>query len=164
MDPLHPMGAIASVIQLAVAPVFLLTGIAGLLAVLSTRLHRIVDRAREVERRVARVAAAEQRDLLLREAGHLWRRIRVINWSIRLSVGSALLVCLVVVALFLADVSGWSMGATIAGSFTTAMVLLIVSLVLLLVEVSVSTRHMRLGLELSMEEIAASGPERPREE
>jgi len=45
-----PIHAIAEVIQLAVAPVFLLTGIAGFLSVLSHQLSRVVDRTRVVKR------------------------------------------------------------------------------------------------------------------
>jgi uncharacterized iron-regulated membrane protein len=74
---------IASVIQLAVAPVFLLAGIAGLLGVLSTRLGRIIDRTRVIERRVPQVKLDEQRALLRAETTLLWRRIALINWAIR---------------------------------------------------------------------------------
>jgi hypothetical protein len=44
--------AIAHVIQLAVAPVFLLTGVGAVLAVLTQRLARIIDRARVLEERL----------------------------------------------------------------------------------------------------------------
>ena len=52
MDQLTSIETIATVIQLAVAPVFLLAGIAGLLNVLSIRLGRVVDRVRVVETRL----------------------------------------------------------------------------------------------------------------
>ena len=52
-----PTAGIAAVIQLAVAPVFLLAAIAGLLGVMSTRLGRIIDRARVIERRIHRPSA-----------------------------------------------------------------------------------------------------------
>ena len=64
--------ALAQVIQLAVAPVFLLAGIAGLLGVLSTRLGRIIDRARVIERRIPSAKRDEQRELLQAEATGLF--------------------------------------------------------------------------------------------
>lgn len=144
--------AIAQVIQLAVAPVFLLTGIAGILSVLSTRLGRITDRARLLERRMAQARTDEQRNVLNRETILLWRRIRMVNWAIRLSVGAALMICLVVGALFVGDYAVFDIGLFIAMLFVSAMVLMVAGLLLLLVEVSVSTRNMRLGLEHLLEE------------
>ena len=95
--------AVAEVIRLAVAPVFLFAGIAGLLGVLSTRLARIIDRARVSERRIPAAKSDEQRTLLHRETKVLWRRIALINWAIRLCIAGALAVCLVIVALFLGE-------------------------------------------------------------
>ena len=71
--------AMAQVIQLSVAPVFLLAGIAGLLGVLSTRLARIIDRARVIERRIPQAKTDEQRALLRRETKVLWRRVALVN-------------------------------------------------------------------------------------
>ncbi|MBX3705516.1 MAG: DUF2721 domain-containing protein [Pseudomonadales bacterium] len=149
--------AIAQVIQLAVAPVFLLTGIAGILAVLSTRLGRITDRARLLERRMSQLEGDAERMLLHRETNLLWRRIRMVNWAIRLSVGAALLICLVVMTLFVGDYAVFDYavfdpGLAIAILFVCAMVLMVLGLLLLLLEVSISTRNMRQGLEHLLEE------------
>jgi len=152
MEPIATIKALASVIQLAVAPVFLLAGIAGLLNVLSTRLARIVDRARVIERRVPQAKSAEQRQLLHGEASTLWTRIALINWAIRLCVTSALVVCVVIVALFVADVVAFNIAALIAILFVAAMLLIIVGLVFLLREISVATRHMRAGMEIALED------------
>lgn len=149
--------AIAQVIQLAVAPVFLLTGIAGILSVLSTRLGRITDRARLLERRMSHIEGDAERRLLHRETNLLWRRIRMVNWAIRLSVGAALLICLVVMTLFVGDYAVFDYavfdpGLAIAILFVCAMVLMVLGLLLLLLEVSISTRNMRQGLEHLLEE------------
>ena len=100
MEHIASIEAIAQVIQLAVAPVFLLAGIAGLLTMLSGRLGRIIDRARVVERRIPLAKRDEQKQLLSQETSALWARIRLVNWAIRLCVSGALMVCLVIVALF----------------------------------------------------------------
>jgi hypothetical protein len=148
---MNSIQALAGVIQLAVAPVFLLAGIAGLLGVLSTRLARIIDRARVIERRIPQAKREEQRTLLRRETAVLWRRIALINWAIRLCVSGALAVCLVIVAIFLGELVVFEIATPIAVLFVLAMVLIIGGLVFLLREVNLSTRHMREGMEVALE-------------
>ena len=151
MEPIATIRALANVIQLSVAPVLLLAGIAGLLNVLSSRLARIVDRARVIERRVPRAKSDEQRQLLHGETSALWTRIAMINWAIRLCVTSALTVCVVIVALFVGDFVSFNIAAVIAILFVVAMLLIIVGLVFLLREISIATRHMRAGIEIALE-------------
>jgi len=146
MDQVNSVETIASVIQLAIAPVFLLAGIGGILNVMSTRLGRIVDRARIIETLIVSEHHDDHRRLLDKEAGLLWSRVRVINWAIRMSVSAALLVCLVIVTLFIAEYVSFDLAALIAGQFIGAMVLLIVGLMMLLVEVSISTQRLRQGI------------------
>jgi hypothetical protein len=143
--------AIAGVIQLAVAPVFLLAGIAGLLGVLSTRLGRIIDRARVIERRTLQTTREDQRALLRAETASLWRRIALINWAIRLCVSGALAVCLVIVTLFVGAFVRFDMASFVAVLFVVAMLLIIAGLVFLLREVGVATRHMRHGMETAID-------------
>jgi hypothetical protein len=94
---------LAQTIQIVVAPIFMLTGIAGFLNVMSGRLGRIVDRARIMERRVHTIKNPEYLQQSENELRNLWRRIKLINRSIGLCTASALFVCAVVVFLFLGD-------------------------------------------------------------
>jgi hypothetical protein len=142
---------IAGVIQLAVAPVFLLAGIAGLLGVMSTRLGRIIDRARVIELRIPQAPREGQRALLRAETTTLWRRIALINWAIRLCVSAALTICLVIVSLFVGEFVAFSISPLVATLFVLAMLLMLSGLVLLLREVNVSTRQMREGMEIALE-------------
>jgi hypothetical protein len=153
-----PTAAIAGVIQLAVAPVFLLAAIAGLLNVMSTRLGRIIDRARIIERRILTAKGDEQRTLLRSETTTLWLRIALINWGIRLCVTGALTVCLVIVALFVGAFVAVNIATLIAVLFVVAMFLMIAGLLFLLREVNVSTRHMRQGMEIALEGGGVSTP------
>ena len=162
MELITSIEAVASVIQLAVAPVFLLAGIAGLLGVLSTRLARIVDRARVIERRIPQAKREEQRVLLRHETTVLWKRIALINWAIRLCVTGALAVCLVIMALFVGALVAFSIAALIAVLFVLAMILIVGGLVFLLREVNLSTRHMREGLEIALEGGSQEPPPAPR--
>src|SRR5690242_16588763 len=84
---------ITHVIQLAVAPVFLLTAVATLITGLNNRLGRIVDRRRVVEGLLQR--AGEDGANLQQELGSLYRRTRLIYYAILGAVSGALLVCLV---------------------------------------------------------------------
>jgi hypothetical protein len=162
MEPIATIKALASVIQLSVAPVFLLAGIAGLLNVLSQRLARVVDRARVIERRIPQAKTEKQRELLRAETATLWTRIALVNWAIRLCVSSALVVCVVIVALFVGDFVSVNIAAVIALLFVVAMLLIIVGLVFLLREIGVATKNMRAGMEIALEDggrISDASPE-----
>ncbi len=142
MDQFLPISSISEAIQLAVAPVFLLTGIGAILSVLTMRLGRVVDRARLVEQRITLANSDEHRSLLIADTRVLWRRIQTINWAIRLSVMSALFICVVVMSLFIADFVELNLGSLVLYLFVIAMLLLILALVFLLFEVSISTQKM----------------------
>ena len=73
---------IAHVIQAAIAPVFLLSGVAAMLGVLTNRLTRIVDRARALEARL--VTQPEALPKLLADLKVLARRARYVNVAISL--------------------------------------------------------------------------------
>jgi hypothetical protein len=145
MEP-NAVENIAVVIQLSVAPVFLLAGIAGMLNVLSIRLGRIVYRARIVEARLMAEPQSGHTSTLQEETTGLWKRIRLVNWSLRLFVCAALLVCLVIVTLFLAELARMNLSDAIAAQFICAMTLMIGGLLLFLFEVSVSTNRIRRGI------------------
>lgn len=155
MTSIITTGDLAVIIELAVAPVFLLAGVAGFLNVMSARLGRIIDRARVVEVRELRL-----NDPILRAATHretllLWRRVKVINWSIGFCTGAGLLVCTLIVTLFVGGFWRMSLGGLIVAFFVLALVLLIVSLVLFLTEVQLATRTLRIGRELSLEDCSS---------
>lgn len=162
MELIASTEALARVIQLAVAPVFLLAGIAGILGVLSTRLGRIIDRARVVERRIPRAKREDQQQLLHAETASLWQRIDLINWAIRLCVTGALLICFVIVALFLGDLlRGFNISVLIAALFVLAMLMIIAGLVCLLREIQVATRQMRQGIEIALDDTSTDPPPAP---
>lgn len=138
---------IAHTIQLAVAPVFLLTGIAAFLGVLSNRLGRITDRARVLERRLPN-SSDSTRKILQAELTNLWERVTMIHKAILLCTSSALMVCLVVITLFTEDFSPIDLSVPIALSFVMAMSLLVFGLLNFLREVNRATRSTRAGLEV----------------
>lgn len=146
MEQLTTIETLAGTIQLAVAPVFLLAGIAGLLNVLSTRLGRAVDRVRVVEARIIKEPHSDHRAILQSEIAVLWQRIRLANWSIRMFVSGALVVCLVIVSLFIGELTKFDLSSMIVAFFVSTMALLITGLLLFLFEVSVASRSIGVGI------------------
>jgi hypothetical protein len=130
--------AIAHVIQLAVAPVFLISGVAALLTVLTNRLARIIDRARTLDS--SGPPTAEVRE----ELGILTRRARYINRSIALVTSSALLIATLIVVLFLGAFLTLNVARAIGVIFVAAMIALIGGLLIFLQEVGLATRTLRL--------------------
>ncbi len=145
MDSLATLNTVSAAIQLAIAPVFLLASIGAILSVLTIRLGRVVDRARLVERRVSQATTDEHRERLQVEGVTLWRRIKTINWAMRLAVGSALLICCVIISLFIGASTAIEIGAFLAVMFVLAMLLLVMALLCLLLETSMSTKKMLQG-------------------
>lgn len=136
--------ALGHVIQLAVAPVFLLTGVSGLLGVLTNRLARIIDRARQLEERAARAGEGEQ-ERIHQELRLLSHRARLINTAVSLCTLCALLICAVIVALFVAAFLVTNVALVIGLIFTAAMLALFSGLVSFLREIYVATRSLRIG-------------------
>lgn len=151
MNPLITATDLAMIIELAVAPVFLLAGVAGFLNVMSGRLGRIVDRARVVEVREARLSDPKSRAVAHRELVVLWRRVNIINWSIGFCTAAGLLVCTLIVSLFVGGFWRLNIGGLIVGFFVLALVLLIIALMYFLKEVQLATRTLRIGRELPLE-------------
>ncbi|WP_105201134.1 MULTISPECIES: DUF2721 domain-containing protein [unclassified Pseudoalteromonas] len=136
----------AKVIQTAVAPVFLITGIAATLGVLSNRLARITDRARTLERKLKTSSDEDFNRSLTTELRALLKRARYIHLAFSLSVLSATLVSAVVMLLFMANIQSVNLGTAIALCFMIAMVLLILAFISLLAEVYLAFRSMRRGM------------------
>lgn len=135
---------VAHVIQQAVAPVFLLSGVAAMLNVLTSRLGRVIDRARQFERDYHDLPPGTERHDMRDRLAMLSRRSRLINRAITLCTLCALMICLVIVTLFvsaLIDVSG---SRWIAGLFILAMLALIGGLVAFLQEIFVATASVRI--------------------
>jgi hypothetical protein len=137
------LDSVVHFIQLAIAPVFLLTAIGSMLGTMTNRVARIVDRARELEKRLAAGAEAQapdHRELLL-----LAQRARLINMAITCTVLAALLVCVSIGGLFLDAYWQRSLTTLVAWIFGAALAALIVGLGFFLREIYVATATLRIG-------------------
>jgi len=139
---------IGHIIQLSVAPVFLLTGVGTTLTVLTNRLARIVDRSRILEDRVRKEDDAhtgDYRDELIT----LYSRSHLINRAIVLATACALMISLVIISLFVGDALNIDLSKYIAAFFVLAMVSLLASFSFLLREIFLATQTMRTVVRLS---------------
>ncbi len=135
---------IAHLIQSSVAPVFLLSGVAATLGVLTNRLARIIDRARTLEQRFEEHPGSTKQ--LHDDLRVLARRAGYINVAISLCAIAALLVALVVVTLFAKAFLASELGIVIALLFVGAMVCLSAAFIVFFIEVRLAMRELRIGL------------------
>jgi len=144
MQALGEINGVAHVIQQAVAPVFLLTGVGAILAVLTNRLSRVIDRYRELDPEEklgtdvhARLRMAER---FREEREMLARRRHWIHRAITLCTLCALLVCLVIASLFIGSELGLDPSRTVSFLFVSAMFSLIGGLLCFLREITLAMR------------------------
>ena len=145
MMPLtQEVSTIAHVIELAIAPVFLITGISSLLAVMSNRLARIIDRSRQIEAKwhdldIIQTADAEA------ELASLSTRARLASFSINFCAFAALMVCLLIATLFLDAFIGTNLRWFVGGLFVLSMCTLSGGIVCFLREVHIAMLSLRIG-------------------
>jgi hypothetical protein len=132
------LGDIGHIIQLSIAPVFLLTGVGTKLSVLTSRLARIIDRARVVENLLQ--SSDSPQEWLKEELVELYQRSHLINRAITLSTTCGLLICLVIAALFMGDAMGLNLDKLIAALFVGGVFSLIGSFIFFMREIFVATK------------------------
>ena len=135
---------IVHLIQSAVAPVFLLSGVGVTLGVLTNRLARIVDRARLLEMRDDEEEQARL-DSTATSLRVLARRAHYINTAIALCTISALFVSLVVMSLFASAFVSINLSGAVAILFVAAMVCLTGAFGAFFIEVRIATQSLRFG-------------------
>lgn len=131
---------VSHIIQLSIAPVFLVTGVGTNLMVLTNRLARIIDRSRKIEEVFIKSPNEPENDALRSELDELYERSHLINRAITLSTACALLICLVIAALFLGDATGLGLDKLIAALFVLGVLSLIGSFIYFLREIFVATK------------------------
>lgn len=132
---------VGHIIQLSVAPVFLLTGVGSTMMVLTNRLARIVDRSRVLEDKLGAVDEAAK-VASQNELHTLYLRAHMINRAIILSIACAFMVSLVIVSLFVGDAFSLELSKVIASFFVLAMLCLLASFSFLLREILTATQIM----------------------
>src|SRR5512134_1237742 len=137
------ISGIAHAIQLAVAPVFLVLGIGAMLGVMTSRLGRVIDRARVLEGQL-RTGGADAAPLRA-QLGTLALRAQLASRAITLCTITALLVCTVIAVLFVGAVLAFDPSIAVALLFIAAMGTFILGLVTFLREILLATASLRIG-------------------
>jgi hypothetical protein len=154
--PSFSVNTVAETVRLALAPVFLLSGIGAFLNVLASRLSRIVDRSRDIEPQLLGSRGAEH-DRWIDSLRILDRRMSLINWATGLSVTSAVLTCLVVVLLFAANLTRTHLGNPIAVLFMASMLTIGAGFAVFLAETTIAARAVRVRTELLQHTVDEGG-------
>lgn len=144
MLPAPHISEIAHVIQIAVAPVFLLTGVAATISALTARIGRIIDRARLLEAEHSGYSGLRQEEVH-RELGRLARRARLVNVALTLCTLTALLVTVLIGLAFVGAYLNVELSVAVGILFVLAMVIYSAGLLAFLTEVWLATRHLRIG-------------------
>lgn len=134
---------ITQVIQLAVAPVFLLAGIGAFVNAFASRLGRIFDRIRQIEKEL-KAAEVDNRAVLQADLALLTRRVRLAYIGIALGTFSALLVCVLIAFVFAGYFFGFGIREFTAGLFMAAMLSLIGGLIAFLREITLAVKRLSL--------------------
>ena len=136
---------VAKLSQLALGPVFLISGVGITLSMLTQRLARIVDRARTLEEQREGTSSEKKLATIDEDLKVIFRRARYINVAIALSTTSALLVALVVTLLFASEFVPLGVGGAIAVMFVSSMACLSTAFLMFLLEVRIAITALRIG-------------------
>ena len=134
---------IAQTIQLALAPVFVLVAIGNILNLLSSRLGRVVDRARNLQQQHT-VTSGSEHDMVVSEIRLVDRRMVLATRSIRMLVLAGLFIGTTVALLFIEEVTHINMQMVAAGTFIVALAMLMWGLLLFLRETQVAAEALRI--------------------
>ena len=143
---LPPIQGVGEVIRLAVAPVFLISGVGIMLTLFTNRLARAIDRARELERNLGNVSEPQRAQELHVSLANLARRGRLLSIAISLGTICALLVSIVIVVLFLGESFNMRISYIVDALFIAAMLSFIGAILCFLREVFIATTTLRIGL------------------
>jgi hypothetical protein len=143
--PTTPLNEIVPVLQVAIAPVILISGVGLLLLSLTNRFGRAVDRTRQIHQQMRQAAEADR----LRLAGQvevIYRRARLIQRAIVLGALSALFAAILILTLFFAALLKWQSTALIGLFFVGCLLTLVMSLIAFIMDIRLSLIALKLEL------------------
>ena len=134
------------VLQVAIGPVILISGVGLLLLTMTNRLGRTIDRARQLAGELQK-PAHQNRDHMLEQVTIIYRRARLLRMSIGLAVFSVLLAALLIVTLFLTALLRWENGLAVSLIFIAGMTSLMLALVFFLLDIHLALVALRLEIK-----------------
>jgi hypothetical protein len=141
-EPSVILGSVVHIIQVALTPVFLLSGIATLLNVFSTRLARVADQV-DAAAQSLESADASKAAMLSQSLSQLYRRSLALDAAVALAAAGGALTCATVLALFVGEAGGFAIAAMLYVSFGLAIACALASIGAFTVEMLIASRHIR---------------------
>jgi hypothetical protein len=142
-----------SVIQIAITPVILISGVGALMLTLTNRLGRVVDRTRGLAAQM-RNASGEDRVHLEIQLAMLWRRARFQRVAVTLAGSSMFISCLLVLAIFVDALLGRKFGIELVVIFVASVLCLITAIAAFIRDIWYSLD----ALHLEVERVGRAGP------
>jgi len=144
--PTAPLNEIVPVLQVAIGPVILISGVGLLLLTMTNRLGRAIDRARQLKSELPK-RTEQDRQQVLAQVAIIYRRARLIRSGITLAALSALLAAALIIVLFVTALLRLEQGLLVSLLFIACMVALLTSLVAFICDINLSLRALKLELE-----------------
>jgi VIT1/CCC1 family predicted Fe2+/Mn2+ transporter len=144
--PLTSLEKIIPMLQVAIGPVILISGIGLLLLTMTNRLGRAIDRVRLLKAELSQ-RTDEERAQALAQVAILYRRARVVRLSIILATLSALLASALIITLFVTALLQWEAGLPASLIFIACMTALFASLVAFICDINLALHALKLELE-----------------
>ena len=154
---MESLSSLLPIIQLAISPVILISGMGALMITLTNRMARIVDRTRELAEAIPDTDPEERRHLDA-QLDIMWARSGMMRRAVTCNGLSMLLACLLIVALFGAAMFDWNMKVVVLGLFAASIMLLTASLVDFLRDIFVSLHALHLQVERARRRPATTPP------
>ncbi len=144
--PLISLEKIIPILQVAIGPVILISGIGLLLLTMTNRLGRAIDRARQLKADLPKRTDAE-REQALAQVAILYQRAKMVRLSIILATLSALLASALIITLFVTALLQWEAGLPASLIFIACMISLFASLVAFICDINLSLHALKLELK-----------------
>lgn len=154
---MESLSSLLPIIQLAITPIILISGMGALMITLTNRMARVVDRTRKLAEILPGVAP-EERPHMESQLTIMWRRALLIRRAVTSNGLSMLVSCLLVVTLFAAAMFGWRLQVLVLGLFAASIFLLIASLVDFLRDIFVSLHALNLQVERARQRPSTTAP------
>jgi hypothetical protein len=136
------LGAVVHIIQVSLTPVFLLSGIATLLNVFSTRFARVADQV-DAAAKLMESADTARAEVLTRRLTHLHRRSLALDAAVALGAAGGALTCATVLALFVGEAGGFGVAAMLFVTFGLAIACTLAAIAAFTLEMFMASRHVR---------------------
>ncbi len=144
---------VQEIVQLSLAPVFMLAAIGAILNVMNARLFWLVEKIERIERALETGGGQRRAE----ELPALQRRRTYAQWAINLSTGAALIICLVVAMLFISAFIPPRIGTLVAVAWIATVTLLFAALLVFLLETRLATNSAHDRRELSRKLVEQDG-------